>query len=114
MGISKFNAGGNRVDWEVNTEGWQIKKLRDLTIGQVYPLKGFFTTKDIKGFGEGAILISAGELVSIPSRYAPLLKDMLKDVETVGEVKAGVCGFKYDKIPTNKGNDAYVVEFVEM
>lgn len=113
MGISKFNAGVARIDWEINTEEWSIEKLRNLEEDKVYPLKGFFTTKANK-FGEGAILISDGQLVSIPGRYADLIKNMLKDSETVSDVKAGKCGFKYHSVPTDKGNDAMLVDFVEI
>lgn len=113
MGISKFNVGGARVDWELDTKDWEIKKLRELDEGKTYLLKGFFSTKD-NGFGIGAILISDGFLVSIPGRYADIIKDMLNDAETVAEVKAGKCGFKYSKVDTNKGNPAFVVEFLDL
>lgn len=93
MGIKKFNTG-KRIEWGVETEGWVIKKLRELTEGQNYPLKGYFTTPN-KGFGEGAVLISDGYMVGVPGRYNELIGQMMQDDETIEEVKAGKAVFRY-------------------
>lgn len=112
MGISKFNKG-SKIDWKVNTEGWDFKKLSELVAGQEYPLKGCFTTPDT-GYGVGAVLISDGFLVNIPARYVEDVKAIMSDAETIECIIAGKCAFKYDTFISEKyKRTGYSVEFID-
>lgn len=92
MGIEKFNK--TNVTWNVNTEGFQYKKLADLTENTQYPLCGMFVSGD-HGYGEGAVLITNREYVNIPERYVDTVKAMISDPETVADIQAGKCAFSY-------------------
>lgn len=113
MGISNFNKG-SKIDWGFETEGLEFKKLADLKADKVYTLKGCFITPD-NGYGLGAVLIIEDALVNIPQRYVDTVKDIMSDEETVADIKAGKCGFKYTTFISEKHKrTGYSVEFVEL
>lgn len=113
MGITNFNKG-SKIDWGFNTEDLEFKKISELEIEKVYPLKGCFITPD-SGYGLGAVLIIDDALVNIPQRYVDTVKDIMADDETVADIKAGKCGFKYTTFISEKHKrTGYSIEFVDL
>lgn len=113
MGITKFNRNKS-VAWNINTEGFEYFKLSTLKPDEVYPLCGMFISKD-NGYGEGAVLISKSFFVNIPERYVDDIKAIISDGETVADINAGKCGFKYTEFTSKTHHrTGYAVEFVEL
>ena len=113
MGITNFNRG-SKIDWGFKTEGLEFKKLSEIEVEKVYTLKGCFITPD-NGYGLGAVLIIEDALINIPQRYVDDVKGIMADEETVDDIKAGKCGFKYTTFISEKHKrTGYSVEFVEL
>lgn len=113
MGISKFNRNKS-VNWDIDTEGFEYYKLSNLRACEVYPLCGMFISKD-NGYGEGAVLISKSFFVNIPERYVDIVKAIMSDAESVADIKAGKCGFRYTEFTSKTHHrTGYAVEFVEL
>lgn len=96
-----IKTNSNRVDWNINNEGFDYVKLRELEEGQEYPLYGAFISKD-HGFGEGAVLISDGINVNIPARYVETIRGWLNDETAITEIKSGKATFKYETFVSKK------------
>lgn len=110
MSLQKFNAI-RKINWNVNTDGWNYIKLKELEENKDYPLKGMFISGD-NGYGEGAVLISDGMLVNIPQKYVQTLKDIMSDQESIDEINAGGSSFRYHTYISKKyGRPAYEVVF---
>lgn len=113
MGISKFNRN-KLINWGIETEGFKYVKLSTLKPDTVYPLFGMFITKDT-GYGEGAVLIMGDCFVNIPERYVDIVKAIMSDDESVADIKAAKCGFKYTEFTSKTHHrTGYAVEFVEL
>ena len=113
MGIAKFNRNRS-VTWDIDTEGFEYCKLSALKPDVVYPLYGMFISKD-NGYGEGAVLISKSFFVNIPERYVDDIRAIMADSETVADINAGKCGFKYSEFTSKKHHrTGYAVEFVDL
>lgn len=114
MGISRHNKF-KAIDWGVNTDGWQFKKVAELIPNEVYPVKGCFITGD-NGYGEGAVLISNGYLVNIPPRYVEIVREIMNSADDIEQIKSGKCGFRYSEFtPKNYPNRVgYDVEFIDL
>ena len=112
MGISKFNKG-NKIDWGIDTKSLPFKKTSEVELNKTYDLKGCFITSD-RGFGGGAVLITAGFLLNIPGRYIDNINNIMSDPETVEDIKAGKCGFIVTSFISEKfKRTGYSIEFVE-
>ena len=109
MAISKFNK--TSVYFDVNTEGFQFCKLKELKEGQVYKLLGVFT-RDGK-FGTDPVFIVDGWLVDGTPSMTEVVKSILADSEAVADIKAGKAGIKM-RTYTNQFGKQYGVDYVDI
>ena len=109
MGIEKFNRKSTK--WSIETEGFEYIKLKDLTAGEHYPLRGMFISKD-HGYGEGAVLITDKCYVNIPESNLELVKKILDDPESIELMDTGHAEFSYSVFRSEKYHrDGYSLEF---
>ena len=111
---SNFNQ--KSVEWDIDTSKFEYVKLKELEAGSdnVYPLKGFFISKD-HGYGEGAVLITDEVCVNIPERYVQTLRNMFDNDGWVQQIKAGGAGFYYETFYTDKyKREGYRITFVDL
>lgn len=112
--FDKYNKKFNKVDWNIDTEGFPFVKCSDQATDKKIAIYGFFITPDT-GYGEGVIVILKKELLSIPQRYVEQVKEMLNDEVVVEAVKNGDCGIIITEFESKKfKKTGYDVEFVEM
>lgn len=109
MAISKFNK--TSVYFDVNTEGFQFCKLKELKEGQVYKLLGLFT-RDGK-FGTYPVFIVDGWLVDGTPSMTEVVKSILADSEAVADIKAGKAGIKM-RTYTNQFGKQYGIDYVDI
>lgn len=93
MGVSKYNVGRK---FAVDNSDFPYIKLRELVEGRVYPVFGYYISKD-KGYGEGAVLITADYNVNIPPRYIKTFREWDFDPEIINLINDGKVGFSYTK-----------------
>lgn len=110
MSIRNYNSNSG-VKWNINSEGFDFVKLRDLEEGMDYPLYGCFISKD-HGYGEGAVLISDGFNVNVPERYVDTVKSIMSDAEAISEINSGKAIFRFRTFTSQKYHrTGYSLEF---
>lgn len=109
MAISKFNK--QSVYFDVDTEGFQFCKIKELKLDTDYKLLGVFL-KDGK-FGTYPIYIVDGWLVDGTPSMAETVKLILADPEAVADIKNGKAGIRvrtYD----NQFGKQFAIDYVDM
>lgn len=109
MGLSNFNATG-RIKWDVENKDFPYIKLSQLMAGMEYEFLGFYITKD-RGFGEGAVVITNGFNVNVPKKYVSIFRDMMRDTESIEQIKSGKAIFTYENYTTKMGNTSQILTF---
>lgn len=109
MGLTNYNRG-SKVNWNVENKDFPYIKLSQLVAGLEYPFLGFYITKD-RGYGEGAVLITDGYNVNVPSKYVAIFRSMLTDSEAVQQIQEGKGIFSYEPYTTKFGRESYVLTF---
>lgn len=114
MGLKKFNKTGNnfeRIEWGVNTEGFQFKKCSEMEIGKAYTVRGLYISKD-RGYGNGAVAILNDCFLNLPTSMLDEVKDILKDEESIAELKSGDAKLVIRTFTSKKYNKVgYAVDF---
>ena len=92
--FAELNGGG--IDWGINTENLEYKKIPDIDKTKKYVVKGMFinrnkSEKELKEFGASVVVILDDCLLSIPNHYETVVQSILDDPEKVAAVKAGKC-----------------------
>ena len=102
------------TDWGIDTSEFPFVKCSDIDKYVEIPFFGMFITPDT-GYGEGAVLILKESLLSLPQRYVPTIKDMLRDKEIIDAIKAGHAGIYVSPFESKKyKKTGYDVDFVEL
>lgn len=110
--MSKYN-GNTKIEWGINTEDFEYKKLSELDHGVKYPARGCFITRDA-GYGKGAVIITDTFYASLPERYVPVISRIMQDEEAVAEMKAGKVFFTVSSFVSDKHNRVgYRIDFVD-
>lgn len=113
MGIMNKYNGNSKIEWGINTEGFEYKKLSDLDQGVKYPARGCFITRDA-GFGKGPVIITDTFFASLPERYVSVVSKIMQDEEAVAEMKAGKAFFTVSEFVSEKHNrTGYRIDFVD-
>lgn len=92
--FAELNGGG--IDWGINTENLEYKKIPDIDKTKKYVVKGMFinrnkSEKELKEFGASVVVILDDCLLSIPNHYETAVQSILDDPEKVAAVKDGKC-----------------------
>lgn len=106
---SKYNK--QSVYFDVDTEGFQFCKLKELKLDTTYKLLGVFT-KDGK-FGTYPIFIVDGWLVDGTPSMTDTVKLILSDSEAVADIKAGKVGIKVRTYENNFGKQ-FALDYVDI
>ena len=104
---SRYNKG-NRFD--VDTTGFDYRKLSDLKDGQVYKLCGVYVNHK-SAYGPAPVAILEDCFVNLPAHVLNDVMDMLTDPEVVSDIKAGKCGFSRREYVDGKGVKRYSVSW---
>lgn len=111
MSLTRYNRTG--INWGIDTENFEYKKLSELTEGQVYPLRGMFVTPD-NGYGEGAVLITDSCMVNIPQRYVAMINEIRASKQDVEDIIAKKVGFHFETFKSKYGTPGYTVFFDDL
>lgn len=110
--VSRFNSGkANRFTYKT-PEGTPFKKLKDLTVGQVYAVRALYINTKGK-FGDEPTAVIDTAVVNLPQHLLDTVKAMIDDGEAVAAINNGQVGFKsyeYD----GKNGHGYSVEWVDL
>lgn len=91
MDFKKFNKGFEKIDWEVNTDNFEYKSLKELFESGVKELtiKGFFFSKS--DFGLQANAITDSFFVNLPKDKNETIQEILKEKDCISSIKNGEC-----------------------
>ena len=100
---SKFN---------INTEGFQFKKLSQLVEGTVYPVFGvtIFRTK----YGDSPTAILSDCFLNLPKHMADDIFSILEDDQDITDINAGKVGLKLRRYTGKDGNEYIGCEWVDI
>ena len=103
--------------WNVNTDGFEFKKLADLYLEnpeKVYVMRGVFIHKSKdKKYKDAPVVITDEYFVNLPSHLIEIVNDMLRDDDTVGVIESGAAGFKIYNYESD-GKTYYSVYWVDI
>lgn len=104
----KFN---KKPLFDIDTTGFEYKKVSELETGTIYPLRGIYINKKSK-FGDSPVLITDTFFVNAPAHMLDTCNEILADEESVREINRGEVGFHTYSYHNEKFNkDCYGVEF---
>ena len=114
MDFTKMNKNTfEKIEWNVNTEGFAFKKLADFFNTGIKTIQvfGFFFTKSDE-YGLQPIAIAKDCLVNLPKHKNDDISDMLKNAECVDAIKNGECSLKLHKYKSKYGKYCYDFDFI--
>ena len=96
MDFTKLNKNNfEKIEWNVNTNGFTFKKLSDFYNQgiKIVPVFGFFFTKS-EEYGLQPVAIAKDCLINLPKHKKDTISDMLKNADCVNAIKNGECSLK--------------------
>ena len=115
--FAELNGGG--IDWGINTDEFEYKKLKELDQEGQYVVKGMFinrnkSAKELKEFGVSVVLILDDCLLSIPNHNENAVQSILDDPDKVAAVKAGKCAIGNFYTYESYGKTCYGFKWIDV
>ena len=114
MDFTKLNKNTfEKIEWNVNTNGFTFKKLSDFYNQgiKVVPVFGFFFTKSVE-YGLQPVAIAKDCLINLPKHKKDVISDMLKNADCVSAIKNGDCSLKLREYKSKYGKTCYDFDFI--
>ena len=114
MNFTQFNNNNfEKIEWNVNTEGFTFRKLADFYSqgNKIIQVFGFFFTKS-ENFGLQPIAITKDCLVNLPTHKKDIISDMLKKADCVNAIKNGECSLKLREYKSKYNKICYDFDFI--
>ena len=115
MNFTQYNKNTfEKIEWNVNTEGFTFKKLADFFKSGVKTIQvfGFFFTKS-ENFGLQPIAITKDCLVNLPTHKRDIISDMLKNADCVNAIKNGECSLMLREYKSKYNKVCYDFDFID-
>ena len=115
MDFTQFNKNAfEKIEWNVNTEGFTFKKLADFfkSGAKTIQVFGFFFTKS-ENYGLQPIAITKDCLVNLPIHKKDVISEMLKNTDCVNAIKKGECSLRLREYKSKYGKVCYDFDFVD-
>lgn len=107
---SKYNKG-NGVYFDINTDGFNTCKVKDLDINKQYKLLGVFVFNG--KFGKTPAFICDGWIVYGTESMLTTIEEILADPEAVADIKAGKVAIKARTYENSFGKQ-YAIDFIDI
>ena len=114
MNFTQFNNNNfEKIEWNVNTEGFSFRKLSDLYNQGARKIQvfGFFFIKS-ENFGLQPIAITRDCLLNLPTHKKGIISDMLKNADCVNAIKNGECSLKLREYKSKYNKVCYDFDFI--
>ena len=114
MNFTQFNNNNfEKIEWNVNTEGFTFKKLADFFKSGVKTIQvfGFFFVKS-ENFGLQPVAILRDCLLNLPTHKRDIISDMLKNPDCVNAIKNGECSLKLREYKSKYNKTCYDFDFI--
>lgn len=114
MNFTQFNKNTfEKIEWNVNTEGFTFKKLSDFYKNGIKTIQvfGFFFTKS-ENYGIQPVAIAKDCLVNLPIHKKDIISDMLKNADCVNAIKKGECSLRLRQYNSKYGKVCYEFDLV--
>ena len=114
MDFTKLNKNTfEKIEWNVNTNGFTFKKLSDFYNQGIKTIQifGFFFTKS-EEYGLQPVAIARNCLVNLPKHKTEVISDMLKNADCVNAIKNGECSLKIREYKSKYGKTCYDFDFI--
>lgn len=115
MDFTKYNKNNfDKIEWNVNTEGFAFKKLADFFNSGIKTIQvfGFFFTKS-ENYGLQPIAITKDCLVNLPTHKKDVISEMLENADCVNAIKNGECSLKLREYKSKYNKVCYDFDFVD-
>ena len=114
MNFTQFNNNNfEKIEWNVNTEGFTFKKLADFFKSGVKTIQvfGFFFVKS-ENFGLQPVAILRDCLLNLPTHKRDIISEMLKNADCVNAIKNGECSLKLREYKSKYNKTCYDFDFI--
>ena len=114
MNFTQFNKSNfEKIEWNVNTEGFTFKKLSDFYNHGIKAIQvfGFFFTKS-ENYGLQPIAIAKDCLVNLPTHKKDVISEMLGNADCVNAIKNGECSLKLREYKSKYGKTCFDFDFI--
>lgn len=114
MNFTQFNNNNfEKIEWNVNTEGFTFKKLADFFKSGVKTIQvfGFFFVKS-ENYGLQPVAILKDCLLNLPTHKKEVISDMLKNADCVNAIKNGECSLKLREYKSKYNKTCYDFDFI--
>ena len=114
MDFTKLNKNTfEKIEWNVDTNGFTFKKLSDFYNMGVKTVRifGFFFTKS-EEYGLQPVAIARNCLINLPKHKKDTISDMLKNADCVSAIKNGDCTLKLREYKSKYGKTCYDFDFI--
>lgn len=114
MNFTQFNNNNfDKIEWNVNTEGFTFKKLADFFKSGVKTIQvfGFFFVKS-ENYGLQPVAILKDCLLNLPTHKKDIISDMLKNADCVNAIKNGECSLKLREYKSKYNKTCYDFDFI--
>ena len=114
MDFTKLNKNTfEKIEWNVNTNGFTFKKLSDFYNQGVTAIRvfGFFFVKS-ENYGLQPVAILKDCLLNLPTHKKDIISDMLKNADCVSAIKNGDCTLKLREYKSKYGKTCYDFDFI--
>ena len=115
MNFTQFNKNAfEKIEWNVNTEGFAFKKLADFFNSGIKTIQvfGFFFTKS-ENYGLQPIAITKDCLVNLPTHKRDVISEMLENADCVNAIKNGECSLKLREYKSKYNKVCYDFDFAD-
>lgn len=114
MDFTKLNKNTfEKIEWNVNTNGFTFKKLSDFYNQGITAIRvfGFFFTKS-EEYGLQPVAIAKDCLINLPKHKKDTISDMLKNADCVSAIKNGDCTLKLREYKSKYNKICYDFDFI--
>lgn len=111
---TKHNKGG--INWNVNTDGFTYKSLEELykaSADAIYILRGIYINRRSR-YGDAPVAILDKYFVNLPGYLLETCEEMLRDEDTIQDIKAGRAGFEVETYTSREGRLCYGVHWLDI
>ena len=114
MDFTKCNKNTfEKIEWNVNTEGFAFRKLSDFYNQGVRTIQvfGFFFVKS-ENYGLQPVAILKDCLLNLPIHKRDVISEMLKNADCLNAIKKGECSLKLREYKSKYNKVCYDFDFV--
>lgn len=110
----KYNTSSLENLFNINTEGFEYKRLSDYQENDILKVRGFFISSKSK-FGASPVAVTDECFINLPSHLTDTVSEILKDEEAIESINNGKVAIQvYKYYSTTYKKECYSIRFLDV